>query len=78
VGPKFGRETGAYFLPAVSLNVMDEVRFGIDIGGGALIPLGSGPAKFNIGAKYSIGNILGGSENESTVSGIRIMVGVVF
>jgi hypothetical protein len=78
VGPKFGKETGAYFLPAVSLNVMDEVRFGIDIGGGALIPVGSGPAKLNIGAKYSIANLIGGNEGELTVGGIRIVVGIVF
>jgi hypothetical protein len=77
-GPKIGQETGPYFLPAVSLNYGTEFRMGFDIGGGLLFPMGTGMTKFNLGAKYSIINLIGASDNEASQSGIRIVVGIVF
>ena len=75
-GPKFGRETGIYFLPSLSLNFANETRYGFYLGGGYLIPLNS--VKLNLGARYGILNVLGKDTDEESDSGIAVFVGVVF
>lgn len=77
-GPKIGKENGPYFLPAISMNIQTEVRFGIDIGGGFLVPFGPGMTKLNVGAKYSMINLIGTNDGEISASGIRIVAGIVF
>lgn len=79
IGPKIGQKKGPYFLPAISVNLNEgEIRFGLDIGGGFLIPMGAGKTKFNLGAKYSLINLIGKEENEKSAGGFRIFAGLVF
>jgi hypothetical protein len=79
-GPQLGKEKGPYFLPAITANFDEgESRFGLDIGGGVLVPLGSSSnTKLNISAKYSITNLIGKQEGEGTSSVIRILAGINF
>lgn len=74
-GPKFGKEDGAYFLPAISLNFSSETSFGFYLGGGVLIPLES--IKLHLGARYGILNFIGKDKNEDSEGGIAIVVGIV-
>ena len=75
-GPKFGKETGIYFLPSLSFNFSSETRFGFYLGVGYLIPLKS--IEINLGARYGILNVLGKDIDEVSHSGIAILAGVVF
>ena len=75
-GPKFGKSDGIYFLPSVSLNIADEVRFGFYLGGGYLFPLES--VKLHIGARWGILNLIGGDDKEDSESGLGIFAGIVF
>jgi hypothetical protein len=78
-GPQIGKEKGIYFLPAITANFDEgESRFGLDIGGGYLTPLGSGNTKLNISAKYSLVNLIGKEEGERASNVIRILASVNF
>jgi hypothetical protein len=78
-GPKVGKEKGAYFLPAVSGNFDDgESRFGLDLGGGFLMPIGTGTKMFDISGKFSLTNLVGKQEGESSSNVIRILAGIIF
>lgn len=80
VGPQIGKERGFYFLPAITANFDDggESRFGLDVGGGILVPLGSGNTKLNISATYSLLNLIGKEEGEDSANVIRILAGINF
>ena len=75
-GPKFGKEDGIYFLPAISFNFSTEIRFGFNLGGGYLLPLKS--IKLHLGARYGILNVIGKDDDEDSEAGIGIFAGIVF
>ena len=79
LGPKFGKETGLYFLPAVAANINDgDARMGVDLGTGVLFPVGSGNKKLNISFKFSVLNLVGKEDNEDTLNMFRIGAGIFF
>ena len=78
-GPKFGKETGLYFLPAIAANVNDgDARIGVDLGGGILIPGASERLKVNINAKFSVLNLIGKEDGEDTLDLVKISIGLIF
>lgn len=79
VGPQFGKEKGIYFLPAITGNFEEDwTRFGIDIGAGALIPVGTGKTKVDLSVKFSLMNLIGKEEGEESASVFRILAGLTF
>ena len=78
-GPQIGKEKGPYFLPAITANFSEgDSRIGLDIGGGYLVPLKVGNTKLNVGAKYSIVNLIKEDEGEDLFNVIRILAGINF
>ncbi len=80
LGPRVGKETGIYFLPAISGTFDDNfTRLGFDAGSGIVIPVGTGNTKYDLGAKFSLLNLIGKDEdNEENIYVLRLGAGVVF
>ncbi|MBA3031141.1 MAG: hypothetical protein FP816_20325 [Desulfobacteraceae bacterium] len=79
VGPKFGKDKGFYFLPAIALNINEgDYRGGFDWGAGYLVPMGSGKTRVDIGVKYSLLNIIGNEDGEDTLGMFVFSVGINF
>ena len=77
VGPQFGKEKGAYLLPAIAGNFSENwICLGLDIGAGVLLPISIDNTKFDIGVKYSLMNIIRREQGKGSANAIRLRVGV--
>jgi hypothetical protein len=79
IGPEFGKETGAYLLPAVTVNLEEDWNgIGLDLGTGVLVPIGTDSTRLDIGVRYSLMTMIGKQEGARPANAFRLRVGVTF